>query len=345
MLRRLSRIPPMLLATALAACQDSTSSPTEAAVLQGVPPPAGSDLVFTAAGWAPGATAFTPREIFAVDASGSGLTRLTFCNAGGSCDYADVAPSASPGRVMARRLRGATAEIAFLDLARGVEAVVVPSTSSPTGIDWPRAGGVIVYSGGRSGPAVPSGSDDLFRAEQNGTGVQGLTDTGEVSESRPRLDAAARILVYERRAAGDRSVAVLFAGALQQFTLTSGAAGAALPDGSYRIGSDADPAFSPDARFVVLRRLRAAGTDGRGQWDIVVVSAMDSAVPERVIASGPAFRGAPDWGPAGIVFAENEPGSATTRLVIVQPDGSGRQVPVTLQGRISSPRWLPETAG
>ena len=59
------------------------------------------------------------------------------------------------------------------------------------------------------------------------------------------------------------------------------------------------------------------------------------------IVTGPAFRGAPDWGPKGILFPESD--GTSMRLVLVQPDGSGRQVLVTLGSSfdISYPRWLP----
>ena len=52
--------------------------------------------------------------------------------------------------------------------------------------------------------------------------------------------------------------------------------------------------------------------------------------------------GAPDWGAKGIAFPETDVAAGATRLVIIQADGSGRQVPVTLGSSfdISYPRWL-----
>ena len=125
--------------------------------------------------------------------------------------------------------------------------------------------------------------------------------------------------------------------------LTSGpATGPALPGTPYVVGADADPAFSPDSTLVVFRRLTGTGNGGLGTWDVNVISGATAAVP-RTIATGPAFRGAPDWGPNGILFVETDAAAGTSRLVRVQPDGTGRTVlrsePAT--ARMGAPRWLP----
>ena len=107
------------------------------------------------------------------------------------------------------------------------------------------------------------------------------------------------------------------------------------------MGSDADPAFAPDGRSIVFRRLTGTGNGGLGTWDVLTVR--NDGTGLAVVASGPAFRGAPDWGTQGIVFAEVDVAAGTAQLVVTQPDGSGRRsilsVPAALQ--ISNPRWLP----
>jgi hypothetical protein len=62
-----------------------------------------------------------------------------------------------------------------------------------------------------------------------------------------------------------------------------------------------------------------------------------------VIATGPVYRGAPDWGSRGILFVETDAALSRSQLVLVQPDGSGRTVLRTegASGRMGSPRWLP----
>ena len=62
------------------------------------------------------------------------------------------------------------------------------------------------------------------------------------------------------------------------------------------------------------------------------------------IATGAAYRGAPDWGKAGIVFVESDAAAGESRLVLVQPDGSGRRVIRTERlrlrdGRAAVPGW------
>jgi Tol biopolymer transport system component len=114
-----------------------------------------------------------------------------------------------------------------------------------------------------------------------------------------------------------------------------------LPGTRYVVGSDADPDYSPDGRSVVFRRLADLGDGRRGQWDLYTVRVDGSGL--TLLAGGGSYRGAPDWGPRGIVFSEADFATRVTRLVVVQPDGSGRRVLVTLGANfdINFPRWLP----
>ena len=61
---------------------------------------------------------------------------------------------------------------------------------------------------------------------------------------------------------------------------------------------------------------------------------------ERVLTEGARYRGAPDWGPAGIVFTELD--GAKLSIVVIQPDGT-RKVPMTVPSTqsLTSVRWLP----
>ena len=113
-----------------------------------------------------------------------------------------------------------------------------------------------------------------------------------------------------------------------------------LPGTLYFVGSNADPAFSPDAQSVVFRRLTAVADGNFGTWDILTVHLDGTGL--QVLVSGPAFRGAPDWGPQGIVFPEVDLTKGQASLVVVQPDGSGRRTFFTLDPGylLSSPRWL-----
>ena len=90
---------------------------------------------------------------------------------------------------------------------------------------------------------------------------------------------------------------------------------------------------------MVFRRLTGSGNGALGTWDIMTARLDGTGL--TTLVTGAAFRGAPDWGPKGIVFPEVD--STSARLVLVQGDGSGRQVLVTLGSSfdISYPRWLP----
>ena len=121
--------------------------------------------------------------------------------------------------------------------------------------------------------------------------------------------------------------------------LTEGGPGSARLEGTpYIVGSDTDPSFAPDNSLVVFRRLTGIG-DGRGTWDIMTVNPNDGTL--AVLASGPSYRGPPDWGPGGIAFAEPDP-SGGSRIAIIRPDGS-MSYPVTVGAgfNVANPRWLP----
>jgi hypothetical protein len=89
----------------------------------------------------------------------------------------------------------------------------------------------------------------------------------------------------------------------------------------------------------VFRRLVSTGNGGFGVWDLLVVAYDGSS--QRVLASGPVFRGAPDWGPQGIAFVEIDAGAGRASLIVLQPDGSRRTELVSGSALISNPRWLP----
>jgi len=108
------------------------------------------------------------------------------------------------------------------------------------------------------------------------------------------------------------------------------------------VGADADPVFSPNGQSVAFTRLTGTGNGGLGTWDLLTSKA-DGVSKPVVIATGPLYRGAPDWGSRGILFVETDAAASRSQLVLVQPDGSGRTVLRTedARSRMGSPRWLP----
>jgi Tol biopolymer transport system component len=332
------------LVGALPGCNNSRDNTNPFAnAAQTVPPPASAAIVYTSSLWSlvPGDT----REVYAVNADGSGVTRLTFCNNPDQliqCDSAEASPAPDRVRMALRRASvdsngdGQVTEadgtaLVFDDLQRGVEALLVPASRIVTGVDWGPSGSFIVYSGLPAGGGV----QDLFRIDYNGQNDTDLTcpanTTGcnfTIKETRPRIDSSESIAVFQYTdSTSGHSQVALFQTSANQPLLTTGP-------------SDADPAFSPDATHVVFRRLTdAAANGGRGSWNIVTIASDGTGL--AVVISGPAYRGAPDWGPSGLTWAESD--ATGVRLMASAADGSNVRVLVTqaVGTQLTNPRWLP----
>ena len=326
----------LFFAAALAlACGDNGGNPFSAAS-PARPPAADAAILFVSGSWS--AEINSPREIMAMAANGSNPQQLTTCaRAAQPCDILQLAPSPDRGRVIAVRTTpdaepGAQV-LYFMDLNRSVETIILPRRRVDSA-DWAKDGSFLLFASANA----QVGNEDLFTSQPDGTEEQNLTDSLNVRERHARLDPFGRTAVFERIDAEGVSRIYLF----RETPVTSGpAAGPALPGTPYVVGSDADPAFSPDGTLIVFRRLTGTGNGGLGTWDLIVTSGATGAVP-RTIASGPAFRGAPDWGTGGILFVETD-AAANSQLVLVQPEGTGRTVLRTEAAgfRMGSPRWLP----
>jgi WD40 repeat protein len=337
----------LVLAAALGACSGGEPDNPFADIIQTFAPSSAASIVFTSNGYTqvPGA----PREIFSIETSGAGLTRLTFCNVEPRrCDTSEA--SSAPDRQRMAILRvsddadgdGRLTEadgqaLLVTDLSRAVEGPLFPQSQRVNGVDWSRGGDVLVYSALGEG-----GIDDLFRVDPNGENNRNLTNSADVRERRARIDPTGSVAVYERIEADGKGRIFVFQSSLTQIPVTTGGPGTeTLPGTPYVVGADADPDYSPDGRSIVFRRLTGTGNGGLGSWDLMTVRA-DGTGP-AVVATGSAFRGAPDWGLDGIIYNEVDPIAGTSELVVIQPDGTGRRsllsIPAVLE--IANPRWLP----
>lgn len=300
-------------------------------------------------------------EVFAVDADGSGMSRLTNCNTEARrCASVEVAPSFDGQRLAIRRILtdsdgngrlgiGDTESLVVSDTARGVEGAITPRATGVTGVaaqapqrytglDWSPVADILVYSAAGEGSG-----DDLYRTiprpDNDGTQTRNLTFTAAVRERRPRIDPAGSVAAYERTDTGSKSEIWIFTTTTSQQRVTRGGDGSGSL-GDLAVGGDSDPDYAPDGTRLVFRRLSGAGNGGLGTWDILSVRTDGTGL--TTLATGPVYRSAPDWGPRGIVFSEIDRATNLARLVVIQADGASR-VLLTLNGfDLQSPRWLPK---
>lgn len=356
-MRRLA-LPAALSLLAWAGCNPDYPNPfADATQTATAVPPAGAAVVFTSDAW--NSTAGRGRELMAVSLDGTGLTRLTFCDNGADrlCDTRQAALAADRERAAVLRALDSNSDgrvdqdepaaLIYVDLERSGEAELVASSARVTGVDWSPTADLLVYS------AEGGGGEDLFRTDptrptpENAQNTANLTCPGSalqpgacdtaLSERRGRIDDSGSVAVFERTTVPGPTEVWVFQTSTQLFRVTTATAGGAPLQGTpYREGADADPDFAPDGRTVAFRHLVAA--IGRGHWQIR--SSQVNAAGLTTIVAGAAWRGAPDWGQGGIVFPETD--ASGTRLVLIQPDGSGRRELVRFPPdfRIDNPRWL-----
>jgi hypothetical protein len=329
------------------ACGSTTSSTTTTPT--GTPskdqlPGASDTLIFTSDIYA--ATPTGLREVFSLNSnSPSSPTRLTFNNETAATNNLEA--SEAPGRtsLIVRRVTsdsngdGALTEadnagLVFVNLAASTETQYVPSTSAVSGVDFSPANTDIVYSA-----AGPGGDADLYDMTPDGQNQVDITNSPLIQERRPRLDPTGSIVAFEYLTAGQPNAVYVFDSSGNEDVVDLGATGGGqtLAGTHYVVGGDADPAFSPQGTSLVFRRLTGI-PNALGSWDVLTTTGQATTV----LATGAAFRGAPDWGPSGILYTELDPALGTYSIIFVAPDGSGRRVLYTApQGyTVSNPRWL-----
>jgi hypothetical protein len=340
MTRRFAVLAGVLL-SGVAGCAKNQPNPFLAQTLSKVPRPEDT-LIFTSNGYA--AEAGMPREVFSVGPTGDPL-RLTICNnSQRTCDSLEAAASRDHNKIAVRRVSEDTngdggfseadaTSLVLIDLVRSIEGELVPASRSVSGVDWSPVEDLLVYTA-----ATAQAGEDLFSILPNGTNDTPVTTTTNLKERSPRFDPTGFTAVFEGIDSDGRSRIYALNSPTSNVLTTGGPGSEPLPGTPYRVGADADPVFSPDGHEVAFRRLTATGNGGFGTWDLLAVRTDGSA--ERVVASGPVFRGAPDWDPRGIAFVEIDAAAGRASLVVLQADGSGRTVLVSGTALLSNPRWL-----
>jgi hypothetical protein len=219
-----------------------------------------------------------------------------------------------------------------MDLSRSVETIIFPNRKVLSADYSPDASFVIF-----SAIAPQTTEEDLFYSQPNGQAEENLTQSLTVRERNPRVDPFARTAVFERI---DES-ALAASTSTRAHALTGGRPTGPAPRNALRRGGRRRPhAASPTPWWSSSAdRHRTAAL---ARPDLLTLRA-DGVVKPVVIATGPLYRGAPDWGSRGILFVETDAAISRSQLVLVQPDGSGRTVLRTEDAgsRMGAPRWLP----
>jgi Tol biopolymer transport system component len=341
---RAARAAALLAALALPSCSPQYDNPFQNSN-QTVPPPASAAIVFSSNTYA--TRAGSGLEVFSMDATGAEVTRLTSCNtADRRCEYLEAIPGTTRSRQAVRRLMDTDGDgklsatdgesLRIIDLSRAVEGELVPGNAHVSGADWSPGEEILYYSG-----VGTSAADDLYQITSNGQSNQNLTQTAVLRERRPKFNLGGTSLAFERIDAEGKGV-IWVATSLGLRALTTGAPGTEVLAGTpYTVGSDADPVFSPDGRVVLFRRLVATGNGGLGIWNLMTIRIDVADAVATPFLTGTAYRGAPDWNAAGIVFVEVAPGSGP-QLVFVDATGGARRVLMTAGAGflIQFPHWL-----
>jgi Tol biopolymer transport system component len=340
----------MLLASAAALFSACTAgvAPTTTASLTSTSIPNSADTVFVSSdAWSAKPAAVF--ELFSVGA-GSQPTRLTNCS---GCQTLSAAPSLDRNRVAVRRVTADANKdgrldefdrvtLLLVDLARQIEGPFLPDGWTTSGVDWASDGTFLIHTS--SPDTRPEG---LYTMDANGQNNQLIISDPNARVRGGRIHPARNRAVYERIASTGAGKSEVWAGnsnSSQARLTDSGITGDLLPNTLYLVGSDAGPDYSPDGNSVVFRRLTSVAVPG-GAWDILVVPAVGGA--PTVIASGPRFRSDPDWSKDGIVFAESNPTSGGTDIVVIDPATGARKVLQTFASgyKATAPRWIAGIAG
>ncbi len=175
-----------------------------------------------------------------------------------------------------------------------------------------------------------SGADRLLVVDLAGRLVREL-DTGRLRVEDPTISPDGRTVAYW---ASDARVGN--GGSLFSMPLDGSGTPTALTRGS--VGSDADPAWSPDGATIAFRR-RAAD----GSLDVYLMRSDGSRV--RPLLTGPANEQKPAWSPDGrrLLVVSDRTGSgaagATVRLLLVNADGSGPRLLDVSGEALLTPVW------
>jgi len=210
-------------------------------------------------------------DIYAMNADGSGVTRLTTSPTAMASSMWNDEPAWSPDgtRIAFSRVSGGQMDIYVMNAdGSGVTRLTTEGWSGAGGPAWSPDGTRIAFNTGTSRRG------DIYVMNPDGSGVTQLTTGGGNGEAAWSPDGTR--IAFDSNRDGNSEIYVMNADGSGATRLTTNAA------------EDSEPAWSPDGKRIALASTRD------GPWKIYVMSADGSGVARLTssAASGPA------WGPA-----------------------------------------------
>lgn len=202
-------------------------------------------------------------------------------------------------------------------------AVLVPATARAT---FPGESGRIVFSSDRGSAQFQY---QLYSMRPDGSGVRRLTDLPGLATVYASVSPDGQRVVFEGDDPNGVRDSELYV------VSTSGGASHQL---THNTGLDADPAWSPDGRWIVFCRAASA----TGAPDLYVMRSDGSDV--RRLTANPASDCQPQWSPGGgwITFASDRAGGSRSAVYLVRPRGGHPRRVTPLRLDAGDANWRPD---
>ena len=190
----------------------------------------------------------------------------------------------------------------------------------------------VVVPGQPVGPAAAIDTPQVFVMGADGSQPRTLTNRPGATDAHPAWSPKGDRIAFESVTGGRRAVWTMQTDGLLLRRLTDGD------------GTDGAPAWSPDGSRIAFM------SDRDGNFEVYVMAADGTDV--RRLTSSPSTDGYPAWSPDGtrIAFVSDRPAgapggpSATLRLHLMAPDGSGVTPVTDVQAVPERPAWSPDGA-